>query len=62
VTDATEGTHYFSTGESSGGRNLKAGGADLSGPSAPAANPAAPPANLTMPPTTPVVKKAGGGL
>jgi hypothetical protein len=29
--DATEGTHFFATGESSGGRNLPAGGADRSG-------------------------------
>jgi hypothetical protein len=36
VTDPTEGTRYAATGESSGGRNLKAGAADTSGtPTAP---------------------------
>lgn len=50
VTDPTEGTHFASTGESNGGRNLKAGGADTSAAPAPPPNPAAPPANATMPP------------
>jgi hypothetical protein len=61
VTDPTEGTHYASTGESSGGRNLKAGGADASSPlqaAAPAAAPAATPAAATVPPKAP----GGGGL
>ena len=45
VTDATEGTHYASAGESSGGRNLKAGGPDLSGtPAAPSTGAAPVPA------------------
>jgi len=45
VTDPTEGTDYASTGESSGGRNLKAGGPDLSGaPAAPSTGAAPVPA------------------
>jgi len=57
VTDPTEGTHYYSTGESSGGRNLKAAGADLSGGAA-APVPPATPTNATMPPAG----KGPGGL
>ncbi|HEY2431802.1 MAG TPA: hypothetical protein VGI12_03940 [Vicinamibacterales bacterium] len=62
--DPVEGTHVASTGESNGGRLLKAGGADLSGAPAPAANPAVPPVNATMPPTTTTdtPRKPGGGL
>jgi len=64
VTDATEGTHYASTGEASGGRNLKAGGADRSGAPAAAAPATVPPVNATMPPTTATAtpRKPGGGL
>lgn len=47
ATDATEGTHYASTGESSGGRTLKAGGADESG------TPAAPSQGMAPVPATP---------
>ena len=52
VTDATEGTHVASTGESSGGRNLVAGKPDGSSPGAPAAATAAAP---------PAPAKPGGG-
>jgi hypothetical protein len=56
--DPTEGTHYAATGESSGGRNLKAGMADQSGtPAAPSqgASPIAMPGGATGPagPNTP---------
>ena len=50
ATDPSEGTHYASTGESNGGRTLKAGGADESGA------PAAPSQGTAPVPATP-----GGG-
>jgi hypothetical protein len=62
VTDPTEGTHYASTGESSGGRNLKAGGADTSTPAGAAPSPPVTPANATVPPAPETAKKPGGGL
>lgn len=53
VTDATEGTHFAATGESSGGRNLMAGAPDRS-------SPAAPPAAAPVAPAAPA-KPGGGG-
>jgi hypothetical protein len=52
--DPTEGTHYASTGESNGGRWLKAGGADESGA------PAAPSQGMAPVPATPGADQAAG--